>query len=482
MKRGILLLAAGCVLLLAPLVYAQYELEIAFPNLTFARPVDLQHAGDGSNRIFIVEQAGVIRVFANTSSVATADTFLNIQNRVNDSGNEEGLLGLAFHPNFATNGYFYVNYTASNPRRTVVARYRVSANPNRADANSEFVLLTVNQPYENHNGGQLAFGPDGYLYIGMGDGGSGGDPQNNGQDRRGLLGDMLRIDVDNPAGGLNYGIPPDNPFVGNTSGYREEIYAYGFRNPWRFSFDFVTGWLWVGDVGQGSREEVDIVEKGLNYGWRIMEGKICYSPSSGCNQTGLALPIWDYGRSSGASITGGYVYRGSRVAPLAGAYVYGDYVSGRIWALRYDGVNAPQNEQLLDTNFNIAAFGVDQNQELYICCFDGRIRRFKAVASEVTASPVPETIALAQNYPNPFNPATTISYKLSQPDMVSLEIYNLQGQLVNRLVHAVQAAGEHVATWRGVNEAGMAQPSGVYFYRLQVGESFVETKRMAFVK
>mgnify|MGYP001262301701 CR=1 FL=1 len=272
MKRGILLLAAGCVLLLAPLVYAQYELEIAFPNLTFARPVDLQHAGDGSDRIFIVEQAGVIRVFANTSSVATADTFLNIQNRVNDSGNEEGLLGLAFHPNFATNGYFYVNYTASNPRRTVVARYRVSANPNRADANSEFVLLTVNQPYENHNGGQLAFGPDGYLYIGMGDGGSGGDPQNNGQDRRGLLGDMLRIDVDNPAGGLNYGIPPDNPFVGNTSGYREEIYAYGFRNPWRFSFDFVTGWLWVGDVGQGSREEVDIVEKGLNYGWRIMEG------------------------------------------------------------------------------------------------------------------------------------------------------------------------------------------------------------------
>lgn len=324
MKRGILLLAAGCVLLLAPHVYAQYELEIAFPNLTFARPVDLQHAGDGSDRLFIVEQAGVIRVFANTSSVATADTFLNIQNRVNDSGNEEGLLGLAFHPNFATNGYFYVNYTASNPRRTVVARYRVSANPNRADANSEFVLLTVNQPYENHNGGQLAFGPDGYLYIGMGDGGSGGDPQNNGQDRRGLLGDMLRIDVDNPAGGLNYGIPPDNPFVGNTSGYREEIYAYGFRNPWRFSFDFVTGWLWVGDVGQGSREEIDIVEKGLNYGWRIMEGKICYSPSSGCDQTGLALPIWDYGRSSGASITGGYVYRGSRVAPLAGAYVYGD--------------------------------------------------------------------------------------------------------------------------------------------------------------
>ncbi|MDZ7269045.1 MAG: PQQ-dependent sugar dehydrogenase [candidate division KSB1 bacterium] len=485
MKPGCTL-AVGCLLLgLAPPLWAQYELEIAFPNLIFTRPVDLQHAGDGSNRLFVVEQAGVIRVFPHTPGVAAADTFLDIRGRVNDSGNEEGLLGLAFHPNYESNGFFYVNYTAANPRRTVIARYRVSAgNPNRAEAASEFILLTINQPYENHNGGQLAFGPhDGYLYIGMGDGGSGGDPQNNGQDRRTLLGDLLRIDVDNPSGGRNYGIPADNPFVGNTSGYREEIFAWGFRNPWRFSFDPQTGWLWLADVGQNSREEIDIVEKGKNYGWRIMEGKNCYDPPSGCNQSGLALPIWDYGRSSGASVTGGYVYRGTRVAPLVGAYIYGDFVSGRIWALRYDGVNPPNNSLLIDTNLNIASFGVDQNNELYLCAFDGRLYRFKAIpVTAVAAAPLPAQARLAQNYPNPFNPATTIRYTLAQPAMVVLDIYNLAGERIKRLVQAQQDAGEHEVVWHGSDEAGRRQAGGVYFYRLQIGDGYVETRRMTFLK
>ncbi len=485
MKPGFALPAMGLLLLFAPPTSAQYELEVAFPNLNFSRPVDLQHAGDGSNRLFVVEQTGVIRVFPNTTNVAAADTFLDIRGRVNDSGNEEGLLGLAFHPNYAANGYFYVNYTAANPRRTVIARYRVSAsNPNRAEAASEFILLTINQPYENHNGGQIAFGPqDGYLYIGMGDGGSGGDPQNNGQDRRTLLGDMLRIDVDNPSAGRNYGIPADNPLVGNTSGYREEIYAWGLRNPWRFSFDAETGWLWLADVGQNSREEIDIVEKGRNYGWRIMEGKNCYDPPSGCNQSGLALPIWDYGRSSGASVTGGYVYRGTRVAPLAGAYVYGDFVSGRIWALRYDGVNPPDNSLLIDTNLSIASFGLDENKELYLCAFDGRLYRFKAIAgTQVAEAPLPAVAQLAQNYPNPFNPTTRIRYALAQPGRVVLDIYNLKGERIKRLVQAQQEAGEHAVEWNGLNETGQRQASGIYFYRLQIGESYVETRRMTFLK
>ncbi|NUM77642.1 PQQ-dependent sugar dehydrogenase, partial [candidate division KSB1 bacterium] len=244
-----------------------------------------------------------------------------------------------------------------------------------------------------------------------------------------------------------------------------------------------TGWLWLADVGQNSREEIDIVEKGKNYGWRIMEGKNCYDPPSGCNQSGLALPIWDYGRSSGASVTGGYVYRGTRVAPLAGAYVYGDFVSGRIWALRYDGVNPPDNSLLIDTNLSIAAFGLDQNKELYICAFDGRLYRFKAIpGTNVAEAPLPVATRLAQNYPNPFNPTTLIRYALAQPGKVVLDIYNLKGERIKRLVQAQQEAGEHAVAWNGLDEAGQRQASGIYFYRLQIGDSYVETRRMTFLK
>ena len=352
------------------------RLDVAFENLTFDRPVDLQEPDDGSDRLFVLEQAGIIRVFEKRADVGNAPVFLDIRDRVNDSGNEEGLLGLAFHPEYASNGEFFVDYTASDPRRTVIARYRVDPNdPLRALEDSEEVILEVGQPYGNHNAGQIVFGNDGFLYVTLGDGGSGGDPHGNGQDRSTLLGSILRIDVDRAEGGRNYAIPPDNPFAGNSDGFREEIYAYGLRNPWRISFDSETGRLWAADVGQNSYEEVDLIENGGNYGWNVMEGLHCFEPSSGCDTEGRMDPIVEYGHSLGRSITGGFVYRGENVPELAGKYVYGDFASGRIWTLEYDGANAV-NSELFDTGLGISSFGVDRNHELYVLAFDGKIYWF----------------------------------------------------------------------------------------------------------
>lgn len=321
----------------------KYEVRVAFPNLSFNNPVGIYAAGDGSNRLFVVEQQGIIKVFKNMENVTSASVFLDIRNRV-VSGGELGLLGLAFHPRFSLNGYLYVDYTANNPLRTVFSRFQISSNDvNKAEVNSEFVLLQVQQPYANHKGGQIVFGPDGCLYIALGDGGGAGDPLGNGQDLSTLLGKILRIDVDTTSGNMNYGIPRDNPFVGNSKGCREEIFAYGLRNPWRFSFDRETGLLWAGDVGQDRIEEIDIIKNGKNYGWNIMEGTLCYSPPSGCNKTGLEQPIWEYDHTLGFSVTGGFVYRGSRLTELKGAYIYGDYGSGRIWSLRYNGSSTSQH-------------------------------------------------------------------------------------------------------------------------------------------
>jgi hypothetical protein len=352
-------------------------LKEAFPNLSFNRPVDFQHAGDNTDRIFIVEQRGVISVFKNDSEVDDKSIFLNIASRVKDQGNEEGLLGLAFHPDFESNGYFYVNYTASNPNRTLISRFQVSsADPNMADENSELVILEISQPFSNHNGGQVSFGPDGHLYIASGDGGSGGDPQNHGQNRRTLLGAILRIDVNRQEGGKNYAIPSDNPFFGNTEGFREEIYAYGLRNPWRFSFDTQSNRLWTADVGQNRFEEINIIEKGGNYGWRTMEGFHCFNPSTGCNMEGLDLPVWEYGHTNGdRSVTGGFVYRGAEIQELKGLYVYGDFVSGRLWTLDFGDLSNPINTELLTATFPISSFGTDQQNELYLCGFDGKIYR-----------------------------------------------------------------------------------------------------------
>jgi glucose/arabinose dehydrogenase len=360
------------------LAASNIEIISAYPNLEFTRPVDFQSPRDDSNRIFIVEQQGIIYVFNNSPDTDHKNVFLDITDRVNDRGNEEGLLGLAFHPQFKQNGYFYVDYTASNPSRTIIARYSVnSANANQADQNSERVLLEIPQPYSNHNGGQISFGPDNFLYIALGDGGSAGDPQNNGQTPATLLGSILRIDVDTISGSLAYGIPPDNPFVKNTNGYREEIFAYGLRNPWRFSFDLTTNRLWTGDVGQNKYEEIDIIRKGGNYGWNIMEGFHPYRRSDQSDSVTLIEPVWEYDHSVGQSITGGFVYRGIVVPELTGLYLYADYVSGKIWALRYDGKNNIDNKLLFDTDLFISSFGRDDKDELYFCSFDGKIYRFQ---------------------------------------------------------------------------------------------------------
>jgi glucose/arabinose dehydrogenase len=355
---------------------AGYKTTVAFPQLSFTRPVDLQHPGDNTNRIFVVEQAGIISVFPNDPNTSDKKTFLDIQQKVDDEGNEEGLLGLAFHPDYEANGFFYVNYTASSPNRTVIARYKVSsADPDQADPSSETVLLTFEQPYSNHNGGQVSFGPDGYLYIAVGDGGSGNDPHDHGQNRATLLGSILRIDVNKQEDGKQYGIPSDNPFANNTNGYREEIYAYGLRNPWRFSFDAADGTLWTGDVGQNAFEEIDIVEKGGNYGWNVMEGDHCFEPRNNCNREGLKLPIHEYGRGDGLSITGGFVYRGPSLKELQGKYIYADYATRRVWALEHANNSKVENKLLLEADFNISSFGVDQHNELFLCGFDGKIHK-----------------------------------------------------------------------------------------------------------
>ncbi len=357
---------------------AQVQLTNAFPGLTFTRPVLVNHAGDGTNRIFVVQQDGLIRVFPNDTTVSTSTVFLNITNKLSSTTGEEGLLGLAFHHDYENNGYFYVNYTAPSPLRTVVARYSVRQDdPNRADSLSELVILTINQPFTNHNGGMVLFGTDGYLYIGMGDGGSAGDPQNNGQNLQSLLGKMLRIDIDTTVGARNYGIPPTNPFYGNPTSGREELYSWGLRNPWRFSQDTTTGLMVVADVGQGAWEEIDVMTVGLNYGWRCYEGNAPYN-TGGCGPiTDYTFPIKVYAHSNGnCSITGGYIYRGYRRPELTGAYIYGDYCTGRIWLLRYENGQTMADSLLIDAPFAISSFGIDQVGEIYICNYNGNIQRF----------------------------------------------------------------------------------------------------------
>ena len=359
-------------------VTGTYKLTPAFPNLSFNTPVELTSPNDNTNRIFVINQKGIIHVFPNQSDVQSAFSFLDITGRV-ASGGEKGLLGLAFHPNYKTNGYFYVNYTRGNPLETVISRFKVStSNTNAAEPNSELILLTYSQPFDNHNGGKLAFGNDGFLYVAAGDGGSGGDPGNRAQNKKDLLGKILRIDVNSTSGNLNYAIPQDNPYKGNTDGNREEIYAYGLRNPWRFSFDRQTGTLWAGDVGQNRVEEVDIIEKGGNYGWHIMEGNECYN-STNCDQTNLSAPIWSYaqGSSTGKSVTGGYVCHDNNLPNLKGKYIYGDYVSGNIWALTYSGKTVVKNELIANLSGGLSSFGEDSDSNLYVLDYvSGKILKF----------------------------------------------------------------------------------------------------------
>jgi glucose/arabinose dehydrogenase len=346
-------------LLLLNLAQAQIKLEPLITGLE--RIVLLTHAQD--ERLFIVEQVGRIRIFEN--NLLQPSPFLDISN-LTKSGGERGLLGLAFHPNYQDNGYFFVNYTDTQGN-TQIARYQVSENPNQADPESAKIILSIDQPYGNHNGGMIAFGPEGFLYIGMGDGGSGGDPQNYAQNLNSLLGKLLRIDVNSDT----YSIPDDNPFVGQEN-IRPEIWSYGWRNPWRFGFDRQTGDLWAGDVGQGSYEEISFQlagQGGGNYGWRIMEGMHCYMPKD-CQQDDLIKPLFEYSHREGSSITGGYRYRGTSLPDLQGAYIFGDFSSGRIWMGTEDNGKWEKTE-LMDTDFNISSFGEDASGELYLLDYKG---------------------------------------------------------------------------------------------------------------
>jgi len=335
----------------------------------FSSPVFIGHAGDGSQRLFVVEQGGVIRIVRN--GIPNAVPFLDITDRVLFGG-EQGLLSVAFPPRYAAKGYFYVNYTRMQDGATVVSRFRLTAAPDIADPSVEEVIIAIEQPFANHNGGQLAFGPmDGFLYIGMGDGGSAGDPQNYAQNladlpgNKRLLGKLLRIDVE--SGVQPYAIPQTNPVL---MGRRSEIWALGLRNPWRFSFDRATGDLYLGDVDQGRREEIDFQPAsstgGANYGWRILEGSLCFLPASGCSPpSNYSPPVAEYDHSAGCSVTGGMVYRGTEFPPLGGLYFFGDFCSGRIWRLKRVA-DAWQRVLLLDTPLSISAFGEDEDGRLYV--------------------------------------------------------------------------------------------------------------------
>lgn len=371
---------------------APVKLVKVFPYLQIDRPIVITHAGDGTDRLFIASQKGKIYIVPNTpedEDLEEGKLFLDISDRVIylDKKNEMGLLGMAFHPDFKKNGEFFVYYSSpETPNATsVVSRFRVSKdNPDQALADSEEILMKVEQPAWNHNGGTIVFGPDGMLYIVFGDGGAGGDAFHNGQNLSTMLGSICRIDVDHKSPGLNYAIPKDNPFEdGKTPTFatiRKEIWAYGFRNPWRIAFDDKTGKLWAGDVGQGIWEEIDIVVKGGNYGWSVREGKHPFGPNGVEARKHLIEPIWEYDHNVGKSITGGSVYRGKAIPAIQGMYIYGDYVSGKFWALKYDesSKKVTANHVIESPSIPVMTFGTDQNGEMFLTSSFSEIYMLKA--------------------------------------------------------------------------------------------------------
>ncbi len=389
--------AAGAILLLGHLqVWAQdvddsplpVTMEPAFPALSWTgrtssekngryqdfRPIVLTHAGDGTNRIFVATQRGVIHVFDNSPSPQASRIFLDMRSSVRYDAreNEEGLLGLAFHPDFQKNGEFFIHYTTSaSPHTSIVARRRVRPNnPDQAEDDFEEVLFRIEQPYWNHNGGGLLFGPDGYLYLSLGDGGAAGDPHGNGQNTQTLFGTICRVDVDHQADGRHYAIPDDNPFAASGHSGRPEIFAYGLRNVWGMAFDRNTGLFWAADVGQDRWEEINLIVAGGNYGWNRREGRHAFPPSAGADapHDSWIEPIWEYDHEVGKSITGGSVYRGTSVPALSGAYVYADFVSGKVWALAYDPKSrrVTANRPLRTPQVPIVAFGTDAQDEMYV--------------------------------------------------------------------------------------------------------------------
>lgn len=408
-----------CVVLLTTISFAQ-TISLQTFATGFSSPVAIVNAGD--SRLFVVQRGGAIRIL-NANGTINATNFLTLTSSTIVSGGERGLLGLAFHPNYATNGYFYINYTRASDGATVIARYSVSANPDVADANSSQILLTISQPFSNHNGGSLVFGPDGYLYIGMGDGGSGGDPDNYGQNINSLLGKMLRIDVDS---GSPYAIPAGNPYAGATPG-ADEIWAVGMRNPWKFSFDKQTDDLWIADVGQNAREEINkaaLTAAGLNYGWRCYEANIPYNTNGCQSASNYFMPVANYALGNGyCSITGGYVYRGSTYPNMVGKYFFSDYCSNRIGWVENNGGTITWSS-LFTGNF--VSFGEDINGELYI-----------AGISNGTISKIIDTSLGTEDfqrnglilYPNPAQHSVTLQ-NTSLLNLTQLSVFDMMGKKV----------------------------------------------------
>ena len=447
--------------------FGQTDIQLTEIQSNFVTPVDITHAGD--DRLFIVEQQGRIQVIEANGNI-TNTPFLDISNKIRFGG-ERGLLGLAFHPNFLNNGLFYVNYTATNGN-TQIASYRVPAGGTIANTNSENILLSIPQPFPNHNGGGLKFGADGYLYIGLGDGGSARDPQNNSQNDGTLLGKMLRIAVTEDG---NHGIPPDNPFINNPN-IPNEIWATGLRNPWRFSFDRTTNDLWIADVGQNSFEEINKVTSdmgsGIDFGWRCYEGNVILNASGCANANTFHDPIHTYPTSFnvGMSITGGYVYRGSSYPSLVGKYIYGDYISGRIWALEEPTTGSFVNREIFKmSNNEISTFGEDATGELYVAGYSsGKI--FKITAPIISSIKSLSTIQNLTIAPNPFKESTKISFHSNHSISVTYKIFDTVSKVVFE---------QKETTRTGANVLNLSLTNlhaGVYFLTISGKEGIITKK------
>ena len=450
------------ILLITTISFSQDIYTVLFAD-GFSNPVEMQNVGD--DRLFIVEKRGVIEILQ-FDGTTNPTPFLDIQNIVLTPGgnyDERGLLGLAFHPDYINNGYFYVNYI-DNFGNTQISRFSVStSDPNIADPDSEFQILEVEQPYINHNGGCLRFGPDGYLYIGLGDGGSAGDPENRSQNLQTLLGKMLRIDIDNTEGSTNYAVPSNNPFVGDPNAL-DEIWSYGLRNPWRFSFDSETDELWIGDVGQGSKEEIDRAAAGVsgqNYGWRCYEGNQEYNISGCPNQSELTFPVAEYSHSGGnCSITGGYVYRGEVYENFSGIYFYADFCSGEI------GTIDQSNNQINHGPYNGSwvSFGEDKNKELYIIDNFGSIYKIEGNILSTTDF----NISTVSIYPNPAS--NTLNIKSSNNSYIkNISIYDLKGSI---------ALTKHISGLTETNISINSLQSGIYMVKVTSAKGLSIIKKL----
>lgn len=423
----------------------------------FSQPLNIQHAGD--DRLFIVEKGGRIKII-NSDGTVNPDSFLDVSGQIS-TDSERGLLGLAFHPDYANNGYFYVYYSKPNGD-SQISRFSVDAgNADLADPTSELLLFDIEQPFSNHNGGCLAFGADGYLYIASGDGGNGGDPGDRAQNTTLLLGKMLRIDVDNPGAGANYGIPADNPFAGSTTD-AQEIWAYGLRNPWKFSFDSATDEIWIADVGQNAIEEINragLTEAGLNYGWRCYEGSQIYNNTDCPDPSELTFPIAEYPHPVGFSITGGYVYRGSTYSNMQGYYFFADFSSGILGTVDSDG----NLTNLGNFGQNWSSFGQDPAGELYLAAFNGVIYKIVGEILSNTDHILPE-ITL---YPNPAE--NEVYVETNGNSVEKVDLYNLQGALM------ISSTFENNDVIKLTTQALAA---GVYFIHIYTAEGPVITKKL----